>query len=84
MLLNQWLIPFHAFHLKLLLVVAEFTLLLIPFNNYVGLPLVRNISEIPQDNYGRPGLSHITVAGSILHGIKEVSYIANILSKPPD
>ncbi|WJX20020.1 actin binding protein [Trifolium repens] len=37
-----------------------------------GLPLVRNISEIPQDNYGRPGLSHITVAGSILHGIKEV------------
>jgi hypothetical protein len=61
----------------LLLVVAEFTLLFIPFifciNNYAGLPLVRNISEIPQDNYGRPGLSHITVAGSILHGIKEVS-----------
>ncbi|XP_061356253.1 auxin-binding protein T85 [Gastrolobium bilobum] len=37
-----------------------------------GLPLVRNISEIPQDNYGRAGLSHITVAGSILHGMKEV------------
>ncbi|CAJ2640644.1 unnamed protein product [Trifolium pratense] len=36
------------------------------------LPLVRNISEIHQDNYGRPGLSHITVAGSILHGMKEV------------
>ncbi|KAK7392387.1 hypothetical protein VNO78_20824 [Psophocarpus tetragonolobus] len=37
-----------------------------------GLPLVRNISEIPQDNYGRAGLSHMTVAGSLLHGMKEV------------
>lgn len=37
-----------------------------------GLPLVRNISELPQDNYGRGGLSHITVAGSVLHGMKEV------------
>ncbi|EXB39313.1 Auxin-binding protein T85 [Morus notabilis] len=37
-----------------------------------GLPLVRNISEIPQDNYGRGGLSHSTVAGSVLHGMKEV------------
>lgn len=37
-----------------------------------GLPLVRNISELPQDNYGRPGLSHITVAGSLMHGLKEV------------
>ncbi|BAT95640.1 auxin-binding protein T85 isoform X1 [Vigna radiata var. radiata] len=37
-----------------------------------GLPLVRNISEIPQDNYGRAGLSHMTVAGSLLHGLKEV------------
>ncbi|KAK7392391.1 hypothetical protein VNO78_20828 [Psophocarpus tetragonolobus] len=37
-----------------------------------GLPLVRNISEIPQDNYGIAGLSHMTVAGSILHGMKEV------------
>lgn len=37
-----------------------------------GLPLVRNISELPQDNYGRGGLSHITVAGSLLHGLKEV------------
>ncbi|KAF7804787.1 auxin-binding protein T85 [Senna tora] len=36
------------------------------------LPLVRSISEIPQDNYGRPGLSHITIVGSILHGMKEV------------
>ncbi|KAI5381589.1 Auxin-binding protein t92 [Lathyrus oleraceus] len=39
-----------------------------------GLPLVRNISEIPQDNYGRAGLSHITVAGSILHGMNEVEW----------
>ncbi|CAH9132692.1 unnamed protein product [Cuscuta epithymum] len=37
-----------------------------------GLPLVRNISQLPQDNYGRPGLSHITLAGSVLHGMKEV------------
>ncbi|PON52881.1 Auxin-binding protein [Trema orientale] len=37
-----------------------------------GIPLVRNISELHQDNYGRGGLSHITVAGSVLHGMKEV------------
>ncbi|KAL4588187.1 hypothetical protein LXL04_001069 [Taraxacum kok-saghyz] len=37
-----------------------------------GIPLVRNINELPQDNYGRPGLSHITVAGSLMHGLKEV------------
>ncbi|KAI8522819.1 hypothetical protein RHMOL_Rhmol13G0026500 [Rhododendron molle] len=36
-----------------------------------GVPLVRNIAELPQDNYGRPGLSHITIAGSLLHGMKE-------------
>ena len=44
---------------------------LLPFD--AGLPLVRNIGELPQDNYGRGGLSHITVAGSVLHGMKEVS-----------
>ncbi|XP_058083382.1 auxin-binding protein T92 [Magnolia sinica] len=37
-----------------------------------GLPLVRNLSEVPQSNFGRAGLSHITVAGSVLHGMKEV------------
>ncbi|XP_047939512.1 auxin-binding protein T85 [Salvia hispanica] len=37
-----------------------------------GFPIVRNISEIPQYNYGRHGLSHITVAGSALHGFKEI------------
>ncbi|KAL4367718.1 hypothetical protein GQ457_05G002580 [Hibiscus cannabinus] len=37
-----------------------------------GLPLVRNVAELQQDNYGRGGLSHITVAGSLLHGLKEV------------
>lgn len=47
--------------------------LIIRINKYAGLPLVRNISEIPQGNYGRAGLSHITVAGSIVHGMKEVS-----------
>lgn len=33
---------------------------------------MRNISELPQDSYGRRGLSHITVAGAALHGMKEV------------
>lgn len=37
-----------------------------------GFPLVRNITELPQDNYGRPGLSHTTVIGSVLHGTKEI------------
>lgn len=37
-----------------------------------GLPLVRNISELPQYDYGRVGFSHITIAGSVLHGMKEV------------
>lgn len=37
-----------------------------------GVPLVRNIDELPQDNYGRPGLSHLTIAGSVVHGMKEV------------
>ncbi|KAL9260139.1 Auxin-binding protein T85-like protein [Drosera capensis] len=37
-----------------------------------GLPLVRNISELPQDNYGRAGLSHTILAGSLLHGMKEI------------
>ncbi|KAI4340231.1 hypothetical protein MLD38_025090 [Melastoma candidum] len=37
-----------------------------------GFHLVRNISELPQDDYGMKGLSHITVAGSLLHGLKEV------------
>ncbi|KAI6695651.1 hypothetical protein NL676_023361 [Syzygium grande] len=37
-----------------------------------GSSLVRNISELPQDNYGREGLSHITVAGSFMHGMKEI------------
>lgn len=37
-----------------------------------GLPEVRNISALPQSNYGRGGLVHTTVAGSLLHGLKEV------------
>ncbi|KAK8718051.1 hypothetical protein V6N13_045299 [Hibiscus sabdariffa] len=37
-----------------------------------GFPLVRNISELQQDSYGIGGLSHITVAGSLLLGLKEV------------
>lgn len=47
-------------------------LLLTRGNRIAGVPIVRNISEIRGDNYGRDGLSHITVAGSLMHGFKEV------------
>ncbi|KAK8968215.1 Auxin-binding protein T85 [Platanthera guangdongensis] len=38
----------------------------------LGSLAVRNISEIPQSDFGRGGLSHITIAGAVLHGMKEV------------
>ncbi|KAG6415355.1 hypothetical protein SASPL_122766 [Salvia splendens] len=38
----------------------------------IRLPIVRNISEMAEDSYGLPGFSHITIAGSIMHGFKEV------------
>jgi len=41
---------------------------------------VKNISELPQDNYGRGGLSHITVAGSFMHGMKEVPFLRVLFS----
>ncbi|KAF7121100.1 hypothetical protein RHSIM_Rhsim13G0021300 [Rhododendron simsii] len=31
-----------------------------------GLPLVKDIGELPQDDYGSPGLSHITICWCIL------------------
>ncbi|EES16076.1 hypothetical protein BDA96_08G126900 [Sorghum bicolor] len=34
--------------------------------------LVRDISRMQQSNYGREGFSHITVAGALAHGMKEV------------
>eukprot|EP00271_Cylindrocystis_brebissonii_P007699 TRINITY_DN2131_c0_g1_i1.p1 TRINITY_DN2131_c0_g1~~TRINITY_DN2131_c0_g1_i1.p1 ORF type:complete len:253 (-),score=22.33 TRINITY_DN2131_c0_g1_i1:487-1245(-) len=37
-----------------------------------GLPLVRSLAEFHQDSYGRSGLSHITVAGAVHHGMQEV------------
>ncbi|KAF9612275.1 hypothetical protein IFM89_038845, partial [Coptis chinensis] len=37
----------------------------------VGIPIVRNISELPQSDHGSERLSHMTVAGSLLHGMKE-------------
>uniref|UniRef100_A0A803MX48 Uncharacterized protein n=1 Tax=Chenopodium quinoa TaxID=63459 RepID=A0A803MX48_CHEQI len=43
-----------------------------------GFPLVRNISELPQSNYGREGLSHITLAGSLIHGLKEASIMIEV------
>ncbi|KAL5561622.1 hypothetical protein UlMin_031369 [Ulmus minor] len=59
--------PFFIFSVLLLSVIAQASQC-----STNGLPLVRNITELQQDNYGRAGLSHITVAGSILHGLKEV------------
>ncbi|KAJ0979669.1 hypothetical protein J5N97_015143 [Dioscorea zingiberensis] len=35
-------------------------------------PTVRNISDALQSNFGRRGLSHITIAGALSHGLKEV------------
>ncbi|KAJ6790639.1 auxin-binding protein 4 [Iris pallida] len=37
-----------------------------------GSLLVRNISDVSQSNFERGGLAHITVAGAVLHGMKEV------------
>ncbi|KAL6516043.1 actin binding protein [Orobanche gracilis] len=37
-----------------------------------GLAIVRNVSEIEQDSYGIPGLSHMTIAGAVMHGFKEI------------
>ncbi|CAL9751203.1 unnamed protein product [Musa acuminata subsp. burmannicoides] len=37
-----------------------------------GSPLVRNISNIPQSDFGRGGLAHATIAGAVSHGMKEV------------
>ena len=34
--------------------------------------LVRDLSREPQSSYGRGGLSHLTVAGAAMHGMKEV------------
>ncbi|KAL6623319.1 hypothetical protein ACP70R_033198 [Stipagrostis hirtigluma subsp. patula] len=34
--------------------------------------LVKDISRMHQSNYGREGFSHITVAGALAHGTKEV------------
>lgn len=33
---------------------------------------MRNLSDSQGSNFGRDGLSHITVVGSLLHGMKEV------------
>lgn len=37
-----------------------------------SIPIVRNNSEMDQSSYGMPGFSHMTVAGSLMHGFKEV------------
>ncbi|XP_024539874.1 auxin-binding protein 1-like [Selaginella moellendorffii] len=34
--------------------------------------VVRNLSDISEGNYGLSGISHITVAGAVHHGMKEI------------
>ncbi|CAI5480627.1 unnamed protein product [Closterium sp. Yama58-4] len=40
--------------------------------SHAGLPFVRRIDAIPLSNFGRPGLSHATIAGHVHHGTQEV------------
>ncbi|XP_024374523.1 auxin-binding protein T85 isoform X1 [Physcomitrium patens] len=37
-----------------------------------GRSVVRNLTELGQDSYGRPGLMHMTIAGAVHHGMKEM------------
>lgn len=62
------------FSLQILLLTLLFsaTTLLASECSINGFPLVRNMSELPQSNYGREGLSHITLAGSLIHGMKDI------------
>ncbi|XP_024372426.1 auxin-binding protein T85 isoform X2 [Physcomitrium patens] len=38
----------------------------------LGRKFVRNLTELGQDSYGRPGLMHMTIAGAVHHGMKEM------------
>eukprot|EP00250_Pteridium_aquilinum_P033037 c512_g1_i1 orf=269-862(-) len=40
--------------------------------SHSNLPVVTKLNEMYEDDFGRPGLSHITVAGATHHGMKEV------------
>ncbi|XVF32646.1 hypothetical protein REPUB_Repub17cG0100300 [Reevesia pubescens] len=60
---------FNSFFLSFLLFLETLEASPCSFN---GFPVVRNISELPQGSYGIKGLSHTTVAGSLLHGMKEI------------
>lgn len=50
--------------------------------NLAEIPVVRNVTELGQDSYGRPGLSHMTIAGAVHHGMKEVVF-QGVLSFTP-
>jgi hypothetical protein len=39
--------------------------------------VVKDINQMHQSNYGLEGLSHITVAGALAHGMKEVKDESN-------
>ena len=39
---------------------------------YADKSVVKDINQMHQSSYGLEGLSHITVAGALAHGMKEV------------
>ncbi|XP_011079793.1 auxin-binding protein T85-like [Sesamum indicum] len=45
-----------------------------------GFDVVRNISEVEQGSFGRAGLSHATLAGALMHGLKEVEVWFNTVA----
>jgi hypothetical protein len=45
--------------------------------------LVKDVSKMYQSNYGREGFSHITIAGALAHGMKEVrNELPSVLFSP--
>ncbi|KAG0449452.1 hypothetical protein HPP92_027315 [Vanilla planifolia] len=53
-----------------------------------GALAVRNITAMSQNNFGIGGLSHITIAGAVLHGMKEAYpledlHVLIVISRPP-
>lgn len=76
------LFPFYYFNFPHQLLLVLFSLLSLAVASQAsaswnscsikGIPLVRNLTNAPQSNFGREGLSHLTIAGAVSHGMKEV------------
>lgn len=44
---------------------------------------MKDVSKMYQSNYGREGFSHITIAGALAHGMKEVrNELPSVLFSP--